>query len=101
MLDLGMLNSEIDAFPGLNLTQVINLLPLFFLSTIRVGAFMLSSPFYCNCDAIYSLRMVVSAFVFMSTYITVNLHNYSSFNERRRNQIKYVIGFLLWPNKRG
>ena len=60
MLDLGMLNSEIDAFPGLNLTQVINLLPLFFLSTIRVGAFMLSSPFYGMHGIPLQVRVVIS-----------------------------------------
>ena len=60
MLDLGMLNSKIGAFPGLNLTQVINLLPLFFLSTIRVGAFMLSSPFYGMRGIPLQVRVVIS-----------------------------------------
>ena len=46
MIDLGLSNSNINAFPGLNITNVINLLPLFFLSTIRIGAFLLSSPLF-------------------------------------------------------
>jgi len=60
MLDLGLLNTNVNAFPGLNLTSIINLLPLFFISTIRIGAFMLSAPFFGMQGIPIQVRIVIS-----------------------------------------
>ena len=46
MIELDLLTKNIDAFPGLELTNIITLLPLFFLATVRVGSFVISAPLF-------------------------------------------------------
>ncbi len=60
MIDLSLLNNNFNAFPGLYLSNIINLLPLFLLASIRVGAFILSAPFFGMRGVPTPLRIVVS-----------------------------------------
>ena len=44
MIELDLLTKDVNAFPGLNLNNIVTVLPLFFLATVRVGSFVISSP---------------------------------------------------------
>ena len=37
MIELDLLTKDVNAFPGLNLNNIVTVLPLFFLATVRVG----------------------------------------------------------------
>lgn len=60
MIDLSLLNINVNAFPGLYLSNIVNLLPLFLLASIRIGAFILSAPFFGMRGVPTPLRIVVS-----------------------------------------
>tara|TARA_B100001564_G_scaffold47944_1_gene35081 strand:- start:306 stop:1133 length:828 start_codon:yes stop_codon:yes gene_type:complete len=60
MIDLSLLNNDVNAFPGLYLSNIVNLLPLFLLASIRIGAFILSVPFFGMRGVPTPLRIVVS-----------------------------------------
>ena len=60
MIDLSLLNNSVNAFPGLYLSNIVNLLPLFLLASIRIGAFILSAPFFGMRGVPTPLRIVVS-----------------------------------------
>ena len=60
MIDLSLLNNDVNAFPGLYLSNIVNLLPLFLLASIRIGAFILSAPFFGMRGVPTPLRVVVS-----------------------------------------
>ena len=60
MIDLSLLNNDVNAFPGLYLSNIVNLLPLFLLASIRIGAFILSAPFFGMRGVPTPLRIVVS-----------------------------------------
>ena len=60
MIDLSLLNNNVNAFPGLYLSNIVNLLPLFLLASIRIGAFILSAPFFGMRGVPTPLRIVVS-----------------------------------------
>tara|TARA_A100000164_G_scaffold373729_1_gene405498 strand:- start:439 stop:1266 length:828 start_codon:yes stop_codon:yes gene_type:complete len=60
MIDLSLLNINVNAFPGLYLSNIVNLLPLFLLASIRIGAFILSVPFFGMRGVPTPLRIVVS-----------------------------------------
>ena len=60
MIDLSLLNNDVNAFPGLYLSNIVNLLPLFLLASIRIGAFILSAPFFGMIGVPTPLRIVVS-----------------------------------------
>ena len=60
MIDLSLLNNNVNAFPGLYLSNIVNLLPLFLLASIRIGAFILSVPFFGMRGVPTPLRIVVS-----------------------------------------
>lgn len=60
MIDLSLLNINVNAFPGLYLSNIVNLLPLFLLASIRIGAFILSAPFFGMRGVPTPLRVVVS-----------------------------------------
>ena len=38
MIELDLLTKDVNAFPGLNLNNIVTILPLFFLATVRVGS---------------------------------------------------------------
>ena len=46
MIELDLLTKNVSAFPGLNLNNVVTILPLFFLATVRVGSFVIASPLF-------------------------------------------------------
>ena len=60
MIDLSLFNNNVNAFPGLYLSNIVNLLPLFLLASIRIGAFILSVPFFGMRGVPTPLRIVVS-----------------------------------------
>ena len=60
MIDLSLLNNDVNAFPGLYLSNIVNLLPLFLLASIRIGGFILSAPFFGMRGVPTPLRIVVS-----------------------------------------
>tara|TARA_Y100001970_G_scaffold137735_1_gene169472 strand:+ start:910 stop:1737 length:828 start_codon:yes stop_codon:yes gene_type:complete len=60
MIELDLLAKNIDAFPGLNLTNIITLLPLFLLATVRVGSFVISSPLFGMRGVPTPIRVVMS-----------------------------------------
>ena len=60
MIELDLLTKNIEAFPGLNLTYIITLLPLFLLATVRVGSFVISSPLFGMRGVPTPIRVVMS-----------------------------------------
>ena len=60
MIELDLLKKNIDAFPGLELTNIITLLPLFFLATVRVGSFVISTPLFGMRGVPTPIRVVIS-----------------------------------------
>ena len=60
MIDLDLLTKDVNAFPGLNLNNIVTILPLFFLATVRVGSFVLSSPLFGMRAVPTPIRVVIS-----------------------------------------
>ena len=60
MIELDLLTKDVNAFPGLNLNNIVTVLPLFFLATVRVGSFVLSSPLFGMRAVPTPIRVVIS-----------------------------------------
>jgi flagellar biosynthetic protein FliR len=60
MIELDLLTKDVNAFPGLNLDNIVTILPLFFLATVRVGSFVISSPLFGMRGVPTPIRVVIS-----------------------------------------
>ena len=60
MIELDLLTKDVNAFPGLNLNNIVTVLPLFFLATVRVGSFVISSPLFGMRAVPTPIRVVIS-----------------------------------------
>jgi flagellar biosynthetic protein FliR len=60
MIELDLLTKDVNAFPGLNLDNIVTILPLFFLATVRVGSFVISSPLFGMRGVPTPIRVVMS-----------------------------------------
>ena len=60
MIELDLLSKDLNAFPGLNLNNIVTVLPLFFLATVRVGSFVISSPLFGMRGVPTPIRVVIS-----------------------------------------
>ena len=60
MIELDLLTKNVSAFPGLNLNNIVTILPLFFLATVRVGSFVISSPLFGMRGVPTPIRVVIS-----------------------------------------
>ena len=60
MIELDFFTKDVNAFPGLNLNNIVTILPLLFLTTLRVGAFVLSSPLFGMRAGPTPIRVVMS-----------------------------------------
>ena len=60
MIELDLLTKDLNAFPGLNLNNIVTILPLFFLATVRVGSFVISSPLFGMRGVPTPIRVVIS-----------------------------------------
>ena len=60
MIELVLLTKDVNAFPGLNLNNIVTVLPLFFLATVRVGSFVISSPLFGMRGVPTPIRVVIS-----------------------------------------
>jgi len=60
MIELDLLTKDVNAFPGLNLNNIVTALPLFFLATVRVGSFVISSPLFGMRGVPTPIRVVIS-----------------------------------------
>lgn len=60
MIELDLLTKDVNAFPGLNLNNIVTVLPLFFLATVRVGSFVISSPLFGMRGIPTPIRVVIS-----------------------------------------
>ena len=81
MIDLSLLNNNVNAFPGLYLSNIINLLPLFLLASIRIGAFILSVPFFGMRGVPTPLRIVVSFILGLAVVSFVGLPSEELLND--------------------
>ena len=81
MIDLSLLNNNVNAFPGLYLSNIINLLPLFLLASIRIGAFILSAPFFGMRGVPTPLRIVVSFILGLAVVSFVGLPSEELLND--------------------
>ncbi len=81
MIDLSLLNNNVNAFPGLYLSNIINLLPLFLLASIRIGAFILSVPFFGMKGVPTPLRIVVSFILGLAVVSFVGLPSEELLND--------------------
>ena len=60
MIELDLLTKDVNAFPGLNINNIVTILPLFFLATVRVGSFVISSPLFGMRGVPTPIRVVIS-----------------------------------------
>ena len=60
MIELDLLTTDVNAFPGLNLNNIVTILPLFFLATVSVGSFVISSPLFGMRGVPTPIRVVIS-----------------------------------------
>ena len=60
MIELDFLTKDVNAFSGLNLNNIVTILPLFFLATVRVGSFVISSPLFGMRGVPTPIRVVIS-----------------------------------------
>ena len=60
MIELDLLTKDVNAFPGLNLNNIVTILPLFFLAPVRVGSFVISSPLFGMRGVPTPIRVVIS-----------------------------------------
>ena len=60
MIELDLLTKDVNAFPGLNLNNIVTILPLFFLATVSVGSFVISSPLFGMRGVPTPIRVVIS-----------------------------------------
>ena len=60
MIELDLLTKDVNAFSGLNLNNIVTILPLFFLATVRVGSFVISSPLFGMRGVPTPIRVVIS-----------------------------------------
>ena len=60
MIEIDLLTKDVNAFPGLNLNNIVTVLPLFFLATVRVGSFVISSPLFGMRGVPTPIRVVIS-----------------------------------------
>ena len=60
MIELDLLTKDVNAFPGLNLNNIVTILPLFFIATVRVGSFVISSPLFGMRGVPTPIRVVIS-----------------------------------------
>ena len=81
MIDLSLLNNNVNAFPGLYLSNIVNLLPLFLLASIRIGAFILSAPFFGMRGVPTPLRIVVSFILGLAVVSFVGLPSEELLND--------------------
>ena len=81
MIDLSLLNNNVNAFPGLYLSNIVNLLPLFLLASIRIGAFILSAPFFGMRGVPTPLRVVVSFILGLAVVSFVGLPSEELLND--------------------
>ena len=81
MIDLSLLNNNVNAFPGLYLSNILNLLPLFLLASIRIGAFILSAPFFGMRGVPTPLRIVVSFILGLAVVSFVGLPSEELLND--------------------
>jgi len=81
MIDLSLLNNDVNAFPGLYLSNIVNLLPLFLLASIRIGAFILSAPFFGMRGVPTPLRIVVSFILGLAVVSFVGLPSEELLND--------------------
>ena len=81
MIDLSLLNNNVNAFPGLYLSNIVNLLPLFLLASIRIGAFILSVPFFGMRGVPTPLRIVVSFILGLAVVSFVGLPSEELLND--------------------
>ena len=90
MIDLSLLNINVNAFPGLYLSNIVNLLPLFLLATIRIGAFILSVPFFGMRGVPTPLRIVVSFILGLAVVSFVGLPS-----EELLNDLNFIFIVLV------
>ena len=60
MIEIDLLTKDVNAFPGLNINNIVTVLPLFFLATVRVGSFVISSPLFGMRGVPTPIRVVIS-----------------------------------------
>ena len=60
MIELDLITKDVNAFPGLNINNIVTVLPLFFLATVRVGSFVISSPLFGMRGVPTPIRVVIS-----------------------------------------
>ena len=60
MIELDLLTKDVNAFPDLNINNIVTILPLFFLATVRVGSFVISSPLFGMRGVPTPIRVVIS-----------------------------------------
>ena len=60
MIELDLLTKDVNAFPGFNLNNIVTVLPLFLLATVRVGSFVISSPLFGMRGVPTPIRVVIS-----------------------------------------
>ena len=82
MIELDLLTKDVNNVPGLNLNNIVTVLPLFFLSTVRVGSFVISSPLFGMRGVPTPIRVVISFILGLAVVSFIGLPSDDLLNSR-------------------
>ena len=93
-----LLLDQSSGIPGLSLQNMIEPLSVFFLSSIRIGAFLISSPFFGAQSIPLQVRIITSillGFAFHSQFQSIEITNIDDLNLIRVVFSEILIGLMV------
>lgn len=93
-----LLLDQSSGIPGLSLQNVVEQLSVFFLSSIRIGAFLISSPFFGAQSIPLQVRIITSillGFAFHSQSASMQISNFDNLDLVRVVFAEILIGLVV------
>ena len=93
-----LLLDQSSGIPGLSLQNVVEQLSVFFLSSIRIGAFLISSPFFGAQSIPLQVRIITSillGFAFHSQFASMQISNFDNLDLVRVVFAEILIGLVV------
>ena len=93
-----LLLDQSSGIPGLSLQNVVEQLSVYFLSSIRIGAFLISSPFFGAQSIPLQVRIITSillGFAFHSQFESIQISNFKNLDLVRVVFAEILIGLVV------
>ena len=93
-----LLLDQASGIPGLSLQSLVEQLSIFFLSSIRIGAFLISSPFFGAQSIPLQVRIITSillGFAFHSQFASIQISNFDNLDLVRVVFAEILIGLVV------